>query len=52
MLHIIEKALDEMEALPREKRESLSHLREDIDEVKELMRKLAEKLRKDEAKRR
>ncbi|WP_404422808.1 hypothetical protein [Thalassospira australica] len=44
MLYIIEKALNEIEAMPREKREDLAHIETEINEAVEKLRVLKEKL--------
>ncbi|MDP2698894.1 hypothetical protein [Thalassospira sp.] len=44
MLYIIEKALEEIEAMSREKRESLSHLDAEINDAVEKLKVLRDKL--------
>ena len=44
MLYSIEKALNELEAMPRDKREDLAHLETEINEAVEKLRVLKEKL--------
>ena len=44
LLYIIEKALTEIEAMPRDKRENLAHLDAEINEAVEKLKALKEKL--------
>ncbi|MCC9620860.1 hypothetical protein LPB41_04070 [Thalassospira sp. MA62] len=44
MLHIIEKALNELEAMPRDKREDLAHVETEINEAVEKLQALKQKL--------
>lgn len=50
MLYIVEKALEELEAMPRDKRESLSHLDREIQEAVDKLKTLQEKLKESDAK--
>lgn len=45
MLYIVEKALNELEAMPREKRENLAHLDSEINDAVEKLKVLKEKLK-------
>ena len=45
MLYIVEKALDELEAMPREKREGLTHLDREINDAVEKLKILKDKLK-------
>lgn len=45
MLYIVEKALNELEAMPREKRENLAHLDGEINDAVEKLKVLKEKLK-------
>jgi len=45
MLYIVEKALDELEAMPREKREGLAHLDREINDAVEKLKILKDKLK-------
>lgn len=47
MLHIIDKALSEIEAMPSEKRQSLAHLDKEIEETVAKLKDLKEKLEKE-----
>tara|TARA_R110000796_G_scaffold63211_1_gene145865 strand:- start:3315 stop:3506 length:192 start_codon:yes stop_codon:yes gene_type:complete len=47
MLYIVEKALNEIEAMPRDERESFAHLDHEIDEAVEKLKVLKEKLKVD-----
>jgi DNA-binding protein H-NS len=47
MLHIVEKALDELESVPTEKREGLAHLDQEINEALEKLKVLKDKLKED-----
>lgn len=44
MLYIVEKALNEIEAMPREKRADLAHLETEINDAVEKLKILKEKL--------
>ncbi|WP_277277449.1 hypothetical protein [Thalassospira lucentensis] len=44
MLYIVEKALNEIEAMPRDERESFAHLDHEIDEAVEKLKALKDKL--------
>ncbi len=44
LLYIIEKALTEIEAMPRDKREDLAHLDAEINDAVEKLKALKEKL--------
>lgn len=44
MLYIVEKALNELEAMPRDKRENFAHLDHEIREAVEKLKVLKEKL--------
>ena len=45
MLYLVEKALDELEAMPREKREGLAHLDREINDAVEKLKILKDKLK-------
>ena len=45
MLYIVEKALDELESVPSEKREGLKHLDQEINDAVEKLKILKEKLK-------
>jgi DNA-binding protein H-NS len=45
MLYIVEKALDELESVPSEKREGLKHLDQEINDAVEKLKVLKEKLK-------
>ncbi|MBX2831974.1 MAG: hypothetical protein KTR23_12445 [Rhodospirillales bacterium] len=47
MLYIVEKALDELEAVPREKREGLAHLDREINDALEKLKVLKDKLKEE-----
>jgi hypothetical protein len=47
MLYIVEKALDELEAMPREKREGLAHLDREINDAVEKLKILKDKLKEE-----
>lgn len=47
MLYIVEKALDELEAVPSEKREGLAHLEQEINDAVEKLKILKDKLKDD-----
>ncbi|NIZ00395.1 hypothetical protein [Thalassospira lucentensis] len=47
MLYIVEKALNELEAMPREKRENLAHLDSEINDAVEKLKVLKAKLKED-----
>ena len=44
-LYIVEKALDELESVPTEKREGLKHLDQEINDAVEKLKILKEKLK-------
>ncbi|WP_157831943.1 hypothetical protein [Thalassospira marina] len=50
MLYIVQKALDELEAMPRDERESYSHMDREISEAVEKLQQLKAKLETDEKK--
>ncbi|MEQ5776320.1 MULTISPECIES: hypothetical protein [unclassified Thalassospira] len=50
MLYIVQKALDELEAMPRDKRESYSHVDREISEAVAKLQELKDKLEADEKK--
>ncbi|WP_181847632.1 hypothetical protein [Thalassospira profundimaris] len=50
MLYIVEKALDELEAMPRDKRESYSHVDREIQEAVDKLKTLKEKLKESDSK--
>tara|TARA_E500000318_G_C3536914_1_gene202993 strand:+ start:45 stop:254 length:210 start_codon:yes stop_codon:yes gene_type:complete len=47
MLYIVEKALNEIEAMPREKRDDFAHLDREINEAVEKLKVLKDKLKLD-----
>ncbi|WP_430474048.1 hypothetical protein ACQ0MK_19620 [Thalassospira lucentensis] len=47
MLYIVEKALNEIEAMPREKRDDFAHLDREINEAVEKLKVLKDKLKVD-----
>ncbi len=50
MLYIVQKALDELEAMPRDQRESYSHVDREIADAVEKLRLLKEKLKESDSK--